>query len=401
MKYILSFLIALSISAASFGQKVTTTPEGYIKVIPDTVKIQVPIIVIKDTTIYVDKIVYVDRPVIVYKDTCGGKDTVVIPPDPSKVAYLSLPISTPLDLSGQSNKIIENIRIVNAPGVAIKLGNARNITIRNVFIDGAGAEAIEMEGATNITIENNLITKATSGVYALSSQNVKVNNNQFVNVRQRIINGQIAGRGQFVQFNGVGGTGNEVRNNKGENFADESDPEDCVSLFNTSNVIVSGNTFRGGVSQKKKVIQVAPNQFREVPVSSESGSGIMSGDHDGTNQLIENNTIINTGNVGIGVAGGTNIRVLNNKIYSERNLVSNNPLYVADYSPGVCSNITVRGNRVTWTDKNGSKNNGWNSGDCSNTVYEPNTPITLAEMNVPNHLIDFVTPAELLKIRGK
>ena len=94
------------------------------------------------------------------------------------------------------------------------------------------------------------------------------------------------------------------------------------------------------------------------------------------------------------------IQVLNNKIYARQQPFTNNPLYVWNQYSTQCSNITVRGNRVNWTDKNGALNGGWNAGNCSQTVFEYPTTITVAEMNVPDHLISFVTDFELLLIRG-
>ena len=125
----------------------------------------------------------------------------------------------------------------------------------------------------------------------------------------------------------------------------------------------------------------------------------MTGDHGGDNTIVENNTLLDPGQTGIAVAGGKNISILNNKIYARQQPFTNNPLYVWGQT-GSCSNITVRGNRINWTDKNGLPNNGWNAGNCSKTIFEPPTTITLAEMNVPDHLIDMVTPSELLVIRG-
>lgn len=324
------------------------------------------------------------------------------PPIPS-TGYLSLATSGARTIMGQSNVVIENLQFKNISGNPISIGGGSfNITIRNCFFNGASEEAIEIENANNITIENCLFARVTTGVYALSASTIKIRNNQFVNVRMRLINGNEAGRGQFVQFNGVGGAGNEIINNQGENFADESNPEDLISLFNSSGtasspIIIRGNMFRGGVSTKTKTL---PNG-NTIPVSSLSGGGIIAGDNGGGNVIMENNVLLTPGNYGMAIAGGTNIKILNNKIYSQRNLVSNNPLYVWAQSGASCSNNLVQGNRVTWIDKSGSVNGGWNAGNCSNTTYNPgeNKAITESEMGVPAHLITFVSPAELLTIR--
>jgi len=295
--------------------------------------------------------------------------------------YLSLPISG--KIIATNGQVIENLQFKNMADIAIRVGNVSNVIIRNCFFNGSGAEAIELEGATNVTITNCLFARMTCGVYALSSNTIKVNNNQFVNTRMRTG----GSRGQFVQFNGCGGAGNEVMNNQGENFPGESDPEDMISMFNStgtsaSPIKISGNMFRGGCP-------------------SNSGGGIIAGDNGGGWTIIENNTLFNPGQYGSAIAGGHDIKILNNKIYSKQTSCSNNPLYVWKQSDPACTNHTVTGNFVTWIDKNGAVNNGWNSGTCTNTTYNPNDnkPITEAEMGVPTHLITFVTPSELLTIR--
>lgn len=298
-----------------------------------------------------------------------------------KINYLALPLSGAMDLSGQSNVIVENKRFRNINGVSLKLySGANNIIIRNCFFDGSTAELVELEDANNITIENCLFARGLAGVYAVGSTNVKVINCQFVNMKIRYVNGNFAGRGVFVQMNSS--SYGEVINCRGENFAGESDPEDMVSCYGgSSNITIRGNMFRGG----------GP---------STSGGGIIVGDTGGSNNIAENNVLKNPGQYGMAVAGGTNNKILNNKIWSDQFPWSNNPLYVANYSGSIgCSDITVLGNKVRWIDKNGNLNNGWNSGDCSNTNYPPNASLTLSELGMPDHLITFVTPSELLTIR--
>lgn len=378
----ISILLLLGFLVANSQNPLYVDNNGYVRYNTpkkDTVIIHDTIRTIKDTIIYKDRIIY--RDTTIYKDTCTTKP----PAPPTGIDYLALPLSGTIDLSGKSNIIIENKRFSNITGKALKLySGANNITIRNCFFDGATDELIDIENASNITIENCLFARGQAGVYALGSTNIKVINCQFVNMRARYVNGRFAGRGVFVQFNSC--TGGEVTNCKGENFDGESDPEDMINCYGSSNIVIKGNMFRGG----------------KIGGPSTSGGGIIVGDNGGKNCTIENNTLLNPGNYGCAVAGGSFNKIINNKIYSERTSVSNNPLYVANYSGTIgCSDITVTGNRVNWTDKNGNKNMGWNSGECTNTPYNPsnNQTITLAEMGVPTHLITFVTPEQLLKIR--
>lgn len=299
---------------------------------------------------------------------------------PTGINYLTLPTSAPRVYTGQSNLVIENLRFKNIAGVALRLDGCTNVTVRNCFFDSVRDEAVDIENSSNITVQNCLFNYVASGVYALSSSNIKVLNNQAINVHMKPGG---TSRGQLVQFNSVGGTTNEIVDNRSQSWDNEGNPEDHISLYNTSNVTVRGNLLRGG----------GP---------STSGSGIISGDNGGTNQLIENNILHTTGNVGIGVAGGSNIRVQGNKIYSPRTAVSNNPLYMWAQAGAACSGNTIINNRVNWTDKNGSLNGGWNAGNCSSSTYVPATDSTLTEaaLGFPSHLITFLTTTELVQVRA-
>lgn len=309
-------------------------------------------------------------------------------PVPGKPDYMNLPIVGPQDFSGRSNLVFENKRIVNAPGVAFKLYNgANNIIIRNCFFDGAPSGIlVELENARNITIENCLFAKGWSGVYSLGSSGINIINCQFLNMKiRRSSTGAFQGLGNFIQFNSCSDM--QVLNCRGENFP-EADPEDMISFYRSSNGLVKGNIFRGN------------------PTStwSTSGGGFICGDNGGNNVVIDSNTVMNPGQYGLAIAGGTNMKIINNKIWSDKNPVSNNPLYAWAQGDqvGISSNATVTGNRGKWIDKNGGINNGWDGGrNISNLVFQYLTPITLDEMGVPDHLIDFVTPAQLLTIRGK
>lgn len=297
-------------------------------------------------------------------------------------SYLTLPLSSARDLSGQSNIVIENLRFENVSGIALKIHNGSNITIRNCFFNKAGLEAIDIQQSSNITVTNCLFNGVETCVYALDSQGIKVNNNQFVNVRKRPDNS----RGQFVQFNSCGGAGNEIIGNRGENFAGESNPEDLISMYASSGIPSSW-------------IQIKNNVFRGGGPST-SGGGIMLGDGAGQYLLADGNILLDPGQYGMAASGGNNIQISNNKIFAKQAPYTNIALYVANYSGSPCgTNIIVKTNRASWINKDGVSNVAWNSGDCGNIIFENPTPITQSELGIPAHLITFVTPEELLNIR--
>lgn len=314
---------------------------------------------------------------------------IVVPPPAS---FLTLKLQAPIAIAGQSNLVYEGFRVENAPAEALYLRGCKNVIIRNCFFNRSAAESIVLENCYNVLVESVLFSRSTCGVYALGCNDVRVLDCQGVNFRRR----DNWARGQLAQFNGCGGTLNEVLNCRAENFANESDPEDVVSIYRSHNVNVKNNIFRGGGANDNGTREGGP---------SDSGSGIMSGDNGGTNQVVENNILINTGNAGIGIAGGVNIKVLSNKIYSEKTSVSNNPLYAWAQAgqEGQSNNAVAKDNQVYWTHKTGYINDGWNAGNISNVTWQNNVRNTniLAQANVPSHLITKVTAADLLKIRGK
>ncbi len=302
-------------------------------------------------------------------------------PDSTIIDYLLLSKSAALSITNDSNVVIENLQFENIDGIALNIKGGRNILIRNCFFNKAKEEAINIEISSGIKIENCLFNGVATGVYAMQSKSISVKNNQFINVRQR----SYGGRGQFIQFNGVTGEGNSIENNRGENFAGESDPEDLISMFNStgtanSPISIRNNIFRGG----------GP---------STSGGGIMTGDYGGGYQVVENNTLLDPGQYGIASAGGKHISLINNKIFAKQQPFTNNPLYVWAQAGAGCSDIYVKGNRANWKNKNGEINGGWNSENCANTSFEYPTTITIEEMNVPEHLITMVTPEQLVAIR--
>ncbi len=308
---------------------------------------------------------------------------------PAASFYIGLPKSDTLVLSGQSNRVIENIRISNAVGVAAQLTNCSNITFKNCFFDGSAAEAITLYGCKNIIIEKCLFARATCGVYASTSQTVVVRNNYFVNMRRR----SDLSRGQFVQFNTVIGAGNVVEKNKGENFFGESDPEDQISMFkssgtSTSPIYIIDNMFRGG----------GP---------SLSGGGIVGGDHGGDNISIENNQLVDPGNYGAAIAGGNNNVLNNNRVFSVFHTWNNAGVIIwaqGDNSgvPVTCSNATYTNNHINWPYKYGGQNNYFNGKNCgtvkdSGNIYNESFAVMMPDF--PKNLIDCVSEKELLSIR--
>src|ERR1043165_7485078 len=110
-------------------------------------------------------------------------------------------------------------------------------------------------------------------------------------------------------------------------------------------------------------IQVIGNTL-EGGGPSKSGGGITTGDYGGCYIRVKDNVLINPGNVGIAIAGGHDIEVLKNTVYSQQTDVSNIGIYVWTVESRECHSHTVRTNMVQWINKDGKKNPAWNSGTC-------------------------------------
>ena len=322
-----------------------------------------------------------------YKEQSALASTSTSANTSKKVFYLSLPKGVPTTYTNLSNLLIEGLQFTNKSGNNLVFKNCKNITIRNCYFGLSSEEAISIELGSGITIENNLFANNKGGVYALRTKgSVVIRNNQFINTKGPLP------RGQYIQLDACSGAGNIIENNKGESWPGESDPEDLISLFKSrgtaeSPILVRNNIFRGG----------GP---------SSSGGGIMTGDTDGGYVIVENNILVDPGQYGIAAAGGNNIIIRNNKVFGRSQHFTNVGIYVWAQADAPCSDIEVSNNDINYTKGNiakPEKNDIWDGENCGAiTGLETNKfTLTLEELKMPEHLIDFVTPTELLKIRAK
>jgi len=209
-------------------------------------------------------------------------------------------ISEPVILSRMDNITISGLEITTATasGHCIQISDCNNIIIENCKLGSVIGSGIHILKSTNVTVRNCSISNVQRGVYALESSGISVTNNDVINVI-----GPANPGGQMAQFDKVTGTGNEVNFNVAENFLGESDTEDIINMFKTTGTVddpvqIKGNWIRGG----------GP---------SDSGGGILVGDGGGSYFVVEDNILVDPGQYGIAVPGGTNVQVLRNKIYGE------------------------------------------------------------------------------------
>ena len=231
-----------------------------------------------------------------------------------------------------------------------------NRTFKNL---GAGVNAIRLDNCHNVTIKYNDFINVAEGVYAFNSTNIKILNNRYRNITGP--SARTGGNtGNFVQFHDV--RGGKIDHNKGKG----GDTEDVISLYQSSKVIVEDNHFEG------------------TNWTSHSSSGIALGDGGGSNNIARRNTLVNIGQVGAYIAGGTNNQILNNKIYGGARSGSNVGIYVANYSGGSCSGHDVKGNRVYFRKSNGVESGYWEDGSCSvsRSGNDFSAPLSVSKLRV-------------------
>jgi len=247
-------------------------------------------------------------------------------------------VSGPIDVS-ESGVVIEDLHISNPGGTCVTVTNASNVTIRNSTIGPCGDDAVYLSDVDGAVVEGNYITGTGNGVLVHRSDSVRVDSNAFVD----------AGR-NFVQFDKVNGAGSSISGNRGQNELGGTNAEDLISLYLSNGTASSP-------------IRVVGNHLRNGG-PSDSGSGIMLGDGGGSYQFVEGNVLVEPGQVGIGVASGTNMTVRSNVVYSSALPWSNSGIYVWNQYDQACGNVEVSGNQVNWTNAEGRSNPWWEGGGC-------------------------------------
>ena len=241
------------------------------------------------------------------------------------------------------------------------------MTISGLQFQNLGTGAIVIENSSNITVTANDFDNVVGAIYVFNSTNVTVTWNRYRNIGDGSIG---SGHSNFVQFNNV--TGGYIANNKGKG----GNTEDIISMFQSQG------------SSASSPIVIEHNAFQGTTWTSGSGSGAMLGDAGGSHIVFRFNSLLSPGQVGIGVAGGTDIHMTDNIVYGEVLPLSNVGVSVWNQYPTACSDIEVARNQVKWYRSDGVETPGWNAGNCgtvtgwdgtdTNNWHAPLDPATLA-----------------------
>ncbi|MGZ3810605.1 MAG: right-handed parallel beta-helix repeat-containing protein [Mucilaginibacter sp.] len=293
-------------------------------------------------------------------------------------------VSAPIVLNGVNNITIsgDSINVNGGSTIGITIINCKNIHITKSKILNSTNRGIWVWGSTNVLIDSCYISNVSVGIYAHASQQVRVYSNQLLNMK--------GPAGSFIQFDNITGGYNRICYNNCEDvIGSGTNPNpnagDGISLYqsngaSTDPIYVIGNSIRGGCTQ----------------TGSKGMAGIVAGDLGGSYQVITNNTLVNTGYVGIQMQGGSHISIVTNSIYSDRLPWSEVGLVSANYSGLPSSSNTITGNKVNW-------NSGYVSCGCNfhrDTAYKANNnpmPTGWKSNTVNAAITSSILPAALIK----
>lgn len=270
-------------------------------------------------------------------------------------------------IDAKSGQVIENLEISNPDGPCVVIAaNVRNVTVRNNRIGPCGPArgmtdygVFILENASDVTVAGNVIHDVGSGVKAYKAEHpVVVDKNFFYNIRGPLHNGQAV---QFALLHGDRAASRVSCNVSDANYGNGNKfYEDHISIYKSDGspqypIDVSYNRVRGGTSK--------------------SGGGITVGDKGGSWINVHDNVVVTVANSGIGVAGGNNIRIENNRVDNrgkDRASQTHNAYFVRGISQ--CNNIVLKGNRGiarlwNWGETRGDLVKGYKRGAdvCPNT----------------------------------
>ena len=249
---------------------------------------------------------------------------------------------------GKSNIIIEGLDFSVNDREAITLYSCENVIIRNNKFGPSNKRAIYLDNCKNVTVIDNTFENVQSGLIAHRSQGIKFDYNDVKNVGGLLALSDDTVNGFIALFDKVSGAGNSISYNAGENIWGDSSPGDLINVNQShgtaqSPIIVKGNWLRGG----------GP---------SHSGGGILIGDLGGSYQIAEDNILVDPGQYGMGIGGGHNMTLRNNKVYAKSQYFTNVGFSIANWSEsqsGKSHTITFEGNTVNYANKDGVTGESW------------------------------------------
>jgi len=294
-------------------------------------------------------------------------------------------VNGPLVIENQHHQVYRNLRITSSTGDCVQVTNSSDITIEGSQIGPCGGNGVNISGSRKIQIFDSyihpetlspgccdhndgvLIQKASAiiiqgNVIAYGESNIEasygvadlvVNGNFLLNPRGPFPRGQNAQA--WTSSNIVVRNNYTLSSRNTQIYLYPDHQEDSINFGIGTGFIAQSNYITGG--------------------QSPSGCGLIA--DDGANSVqFTGNSLVDTGQCGIGLASGTGQVVDHNRILN-RNPVpgaGNTALYVWSQYKGVaCGPVTISNNIATEVRADGSQSGYWNGGGCEPVTQSGNT----------------------------
>jgi hypothetical protein len=290
---------------------------------------------------------------------------------------------------GQTNVVLDGVSISSSSGPCLVIRNSQSIEIRNAQIGPCGSNAVEISGSSNVKVVDSYIHPERAGngcfpcdigdgIYATFSSGLLLQGNvvafgetnvELIGVTDSAVRGNFLlnplgphPRGQQVQvwaYNGVIPRNVVVENNytlssRAAVYPRPGNQFDAINFGESEGVIARSNYIVGG--------------------SNASGCGAVA-DYAANNAKFISNTVIETGQCGIGVGSGTNVIVEGNRIYGHglnRPDVGNTALYVWQQYAPPCGPVSVANNTAVLIRPDGTLSSYWKGPGCDPTTLTAN-----------------------------
>ncbi|HLF78765.1 MAG TPA: right-handed parallel beta-helix repeat-containing protein [Dehalococcoidia bacterium] len=297
-------------------------------------------------------------------------------------------VTGPMVVDGEHGKLIENVHITSSSGPCLVIKNSSNVTVRDSEIGPCGGNGIEVASSKNVRIVDSYVhpefrvtgcCDKGNGIFAHLSSDILIQGNvvaygesnvQLLGVKNVEVKGNFLlnplgpfPRGQQIQVWGRGGTRsanilvetNYTLASIASEYAFSDGQWDAINLGYTDGAVVRNNYIQGG--------------------RSHSGCGLIADDSANNMQFLDN-TLVNTGQCGIGIASGTNQvvdgnRILNNGLTIPS--VGNTAVYVWKQYSAPCGPVRISNNVAVMKRANGAFTSYWKGSGCDTTTLTNNT----------------------------
>lgn len=255
---------------------------------------------------------------------------------------------------GKQNNI--NISGKTLSGKTLSFDGCNNITINLcAFNGGKGTNlyAINLNNCTNVNITNSFGTMYCDFVHAKGGSNIKVNNNQVLNLYEPVV--YLGDFAHAIRFESVTGAGNEIKDNIIENVQGVAvNAHDIINLVNcvgtsSSHIIVSGNKIRGGM------VVDGLKKGTGAGITLDNGTYIDVTNNIGVNPgcaFIQANTYNGGTHSNVLIDGNTTVSLIKSSVAQDG--------YIA---LGSKINVTISNNKANWINKNGKTGTNFPGGE--------------------------------------